>query len=196
MTLSELNRDLEKAKKQLKSAVGEDETKFAQKKIDRLEGAIHALGEKGHEEKKSSVSTSKKKSAKKAKPGKKVMIHFKGKDYVKDSAEYCDAVKKDIDARRSALKNKKPSNKSVSTKVADHVATGILGAIKNIDADKIAANPKKYIAKLTHVNKETAKFVTKLKDIMGSDYSAADMKRPLSAINTAIERIKAKYKKK
>jgi hypothetical protein len=213
MDIKELNIALSKAKKQLEAAGNDDEKKFAQKKIDKLEAEIASLMrsqavEKALEIKDESGKVIKsakkvlaehfknKKQNKPAKSSKKEMITFKGVEYVKDSKEYCDAVKKDVDERKKKLAERKPSHKSISEKVSGHVASGVIGAITNVDHKKIEANPKKYIAKFTHVHKETEKYLAKLKDILGSDYSTADMKRPLSAINASIERIKSKYKPK
>ncbi len=191
----------------------EDADKAPEKKVEPKKSAIPVKKEKAvvkpsvpvKKVAKASVPVKKAKEIKKVeKEAKSVkdkkekkFVTIDGKKYYEDTKEFCDALNIAWDKRTASMKkaNKKYKTKTISEIIGGDIASAVVKTIENVDEDKIAKNPKLYIAKFDKIKISASVFSKSLKDLLGSDYDNSEIKMELEDIEKAIEKIKSKLKK-
>ncbi len=132
------------------------------------------------------------------KTGKKKAKVKKGEDFEINGKKInevdCQELYKLISERLESAKKsaKKSRTKPVIEKVAKNIEQAAAGAIKNIPAKKINADPEKWAKKIKLVYDASKKYALELKDILGEDYDSAAVIEELAPILKFAQEIEKK----
>ena len=132
---------------------------------------------------------------------KKVVI-VDGKKMNTDSKEFCDYLTSEFVKRKEQANSKKGTRKktkSVMAQVSTKIEQGVEKAIKTGVAKQIPTlkkNPQVFIGKVEKLETATNNFLTKLKEVLGTEYDAKEVTDTTNAIHKLIEDLKKKYGKK
>jgi hypothetical protein len=125
-------------------------------------------------------------------------VTIDGKEVDMNSKEFCDYLLAEFRARRQKAeenKGKRKKTKSVMAKVVSNVATGLSTAIKSgIKENKVAINknPQVFIGKVEKLETATKSFFTSLKEVLGEEYDAKDVKIATDVISELVSELKKK----
>ena len=132
---------------------------------------------------------------------KKIVI-VDGKKMNTDSKEFCDYLTSEFVKRKEQANSKKGTRKktkSVMAQVSTKIEQGVEKAIKTGVAKQIPTlkkNPQVFIGKVEKLETATNNFLTKLKEVLGTEYDAKEVTDTTNAIHKLIEDLKKKYGKK